>query len=193
MAQASKEALCWQCRRATGGCEWSAFLQPVPGWQAERTFRRVRRGGAVQLAPGIRVAATLGPEVDALIRQRQAQSMAEAVLCDAAATALIECVCDEAEKTLAAGLARGERLTRRYSCGYGDLPLSLQPDFVRVLDTPRKIGLACTPSLLLTPQKSVTAVLGIAKAPPQPRQARCETCAFAASCQMRKAGTHCGR
>ena len=49
MAQASKEALCWQCRRATGGCEWSAFLQPVPGWQAERTFRRVR--------PGIRVAA----------------------------------------------------------------------------------------------------------------------------------------
>ena len=44
MAQASKEALCWQCRRATGG-------------QAERTFRRVRRGGAVQLAPGIRVAA----------------------------------------------------------------------------------------------------------------------------------------
>ena len=61
----------------------------------------------------ILLAATLGPEVDALIRQRQAQSMAEAVLCDAAATALIECVCDEAEKTLAAGLARGERLTRR--------------------------------------------------------------------------------
>ena len=26
MAQASKEALCWQCRRATGGCEWSAFF-----------------------------------------------------------------------------------------------------------------------------------------------------------------------
>ena len=136
----------------------------------------------------ILLAATLGPEVDALIRQRQAQSMAEAVLCDAAATALIVVLV-----LVAAGLARGERLTRRYSCGYGDLPLSLQPDFVRVLDTPRKIGLACTPSLLLTPQKSVTAVLGIAKAPPQPRQARCETCAFAASCQMRKAGTHCGR
>ncbi len=119
----------------------------------------------------ILLAATLGPEVDALIRQRQAQSMAEAVLCDAAATALIECVCDEAEKTLAAGLARGERLTRRYSCGYGDLPLSLQPDFVRVLDTPRKIGLACTPSLLLTPQKSVTAVLGVQR-PAPPRQAR---------------------
>ena len=139
------------------------------------------------------LAATLGPGVDALIRQRQAQSMAEAVVCDAAATALIECVCDEAEKALAAGLAKGERLTRRYSCGYGDLPLSLQPDFVRVLDTPRKIGLACTPSLLLTPQKSVTAVLGVAKDPPAPRQARCETCAFAASCQLRKAGTHCGR
>ena len=139
------------------------------------------------------LAATLGPGVDALIRQRQAQSMAEAVVCDAAATALIECVCDEAEKQLWAGLAEGERLTARYSCGYGDLPLSLQPDFVRVLDTPRKIGLACTPSLLLTPQKSVTAVLGVAKDPPAPRQARCEACAFAESCQRRKAGTHCGR
>ena len=52
-----QEALCWQCRRATGGCEWSAFLQPVPGWQAERTFPPGKAGGAVQLAPGIRVAA----------------------------------------------------------------------------------------------------------------------------------------
>lgn len=141
----------------------------------------------------ILLAATLGPEVDALIRQRQAQSMAEAVLCDAAATALIECVCDEAEKQLWAGLARGERLTRRYSCGYGDLPLSLQPDFVRVLDTPRKIGLACTPSLLLTPQKSVTAVLGIAKAP-APTQAgalrNVRVCRFMPA---EKGRTHCGR
>ena len=57
MAQANKEALCWQCRRATGGCEWSAFLRPVPGWKAERTFHRVKQGGAVRLAAGIRVAA----------------------------------------------------------------------------------------------------------------------------------------
>lgn len=57
MAEAYKEALCWQCRRATGGCEWSAHLQPVPGWRAERTFHRVRCGGTVRLAAGLRVAA----------------------------------------------------------------------------------------------------------------------------------------
>ena len=122
------------------------------------------------------LAATLGPGVDALIRQRQAQSMAEAVVCDAAATALIECVCDEAEKQLWAGLAEGERLTARYSCGYGDLPLSLQPDFVRVLDTPRKIGLTVTESCRLAPIKSVTAVIGLSETPQPCHRKGCEEC-----------------
>ena len=109
-----------------------------------------------------------GAEVDALIRQRQAQSMAEAVLCDAAAGADRMRMRRGGKKRWRPGWRRGERLTRRYSCGYGDLPLSLQPDFVRVLDTPRKIGLACTPSLLLTPQKSVTAVWHCEKPRPNP-------------------------
>lgn len=141
----------------------------------------------------ILMAATLGPAVDALIRARQTQSMAEAVVLDAAATALIERVCDDLESSISQSLPDGQKLTWRYSCGYGDLPLSLQPAFVRVLDTPRRIGLSCTSSLLLTPQKSVTAVMGIAKLPPLPRQARCETCSFSSSCSLRKAGKHCGR
>lgn len=49
----------------------------------------------------------------------------------------------------------------RFSPGYGDLPLDLQKDIIAALDCPRKIGLTLNESLLMTPSKSVTAVLGI--------------------------------
>ena len=34
-----KEQLCWSCKNACGGCEWSAYLEPVPGWTAEKVPR----------------------------------------------------------------------------------------------------------------------------------------------------------
>lgn len=30
-----REQLCWDCANACGGCVWSAFKMPVPGWDAE--------------------------------------------------------------------------------------------------------------------------------------------------------------
>ncbi len=32
-----KLTLCWGCKNATGGCSWSARLEPVPGWDAVAT------------------------------------------------------------------------------------------------------------------------------------------------------------
>lgn len=29
---------CWTCKNACGGCEWSRYFKPVPGWIAEKTF-----------------------------------------------------------------------------------------------------------------------------------------------------------
>lgn len=28
--------LCWDCKKACGGCSWSKNFEPVPGWQAEK-------------------------------------------------------------------------------------------------------------------------------------------------------------
>lgn len=53
------------------------------------------------------------------------------------------------------------RLKPRFSAGYGDLPLEVQKDIFRVLDCPRKIGLTLNDSLLMSPTKSVTAIVGI--------------------------------
>jgi hypothetical protein len=50
--------------------------------------------------------------------------------------------------------------TTRYSPGYGDFPLSVQQEIVRILDSGRKIGLTVTDTKLLVPRKSITALMG---------------------------------
>ena len=49
----------------------------------------------------------------------------------------------------------------RFSPGYGDCPLSAQRSIVNALNATRLIGLTVTPTSLLMPTKSVTAVIGL--------------------------------
>lgn len=135
-------------------------------------------------------AATLGAEADALLRRAQQRSMREAVLLDAAGSAAIENVCDNLCADLAAALAP-RFLTDRFSPGYGDLPLEDQRALFRALDVTRRIGVSLTESLLMLPQKSVTALLGVSDRP-QPRRGGCESCANRENCELRKDGTSCG-
>ena len=34
----SREQLCWRCRKATGGCRWSRFGEPIENWLARKTY-----------------------------------------------------------------------------------------------------------------------------------------------------------
>ena len=58
-----------------------------------------------------------------------------------------------------------KHLRPRFSAGYGDLSLSVQKDIFSVLDCARKIGLTLNDSLIMSPSKSVTAVVGISDTP----------------------------
>jgi hypothetical protein len=91
------------------------------------------------------------------------------------------------------GVGTGLYFTDRFSPGYGDLPLSLQPALTSLLDTSRQIGLTLTDSLILLPRKSVTAVLGLAHKPQTKRFRGCAYCSMFASCAYRKAGKTCGK
>ena len=124
------------------------------------------------------VIATLGLSFDAMMRAQQARSMADAVLMDACGSALIEAVCDQAEKEIAARFPE-KYFTDRFSPGYGDLPLDLQPELLRLLDAPRTLGVTVTPSFLLNPSKTVTALIGLSD---RPQEARIRGCAF---CRMK--------
>ena len=136
------------------------------------------------------LACTLGAEFDAMLRAAQARDMADAVILDACASAWVEAGCGAAEREIAARLP-GQFLTDRFSPGYGDLPLSLQRDICAILDTPRRLGVYVTDSLLMNPSKSVTAFLGLSDRPQMARIRGCGYCAMRETCPLRKGGQRC--
>lgn len=132
-------------------------------------------------------AATLGVEVENRIRQLARGDLTASLALDAAATACIEAYCDDVCAELAAHVAaRGLHPGPRFSPGYGDLPLELQPALLRELDAMRRIGLTCTESLILLPRKSVTAVIGLHGAPASACSSGCERCGSAESCEYQR-------
>ena len=137
-------------------------------------------------------AVTLGPGVDVLLRRLAVTDVAASAAADALASALVEQVCDAYEEDLRREWQQnGLYLTGRYSPGYGDYPLAAQPVLCRLLDTHRAIGLSTAPSCMLTPCKSVTALLGIGDTPRRGHRAGCATCALRTTCAYRKRGTFC--
>lgn len=133
---------------------------------------------------------TLGAPFETMLRAEQARDMARAVMLDACGSAWVEAGCDAAEKELSARFP-GLYLTDRFSPGYGDLPLSLQPDICTVLDARRRLGVQVTGSFLMNPSKSVTAVIGLADRPQAARIRGCAFCPMAETCTLRKGGKTC--
>ncbi len=138
------------------------------------------------------MAATLSAGVDGLLRQSQLRDLGRSLVLEACATAAIEEVCDRGEAMIR-GQYPGRVLTSRYSPGYGDLPVTVQGAFLALLDAPRRLGLCATGSSILTPRKSVTAVIGVREAGAgKPEDGRgCAVCRLRESCPYRKAGTVC--
>ena len=128
------------------------------------------------------ICATLGAEVDKLIRVSQITDMPRAVVINSLAAVAIEQVCDKIE----------EKLFAIFRPGYGDFPIELQKSFLSELDAPRKIGLSANSSHILTPSKSVTAVIGISSQPIEAKKRGCAVCNLRKTCRYRRNGEHCG-
>lgn len=105
-------------------------------------------------------AATLGLGLDRLIARYSARSPVRALCLQAIGAERIEALCDAFCTDIRAASFHG-RVHARFSPGYGDLPLTFQHDIFRTLDCPRRIGLSLNQSLLMSPTKSVTALVGI--------------------------------
>lgn len=117
-------------------------------------------------------AATIGLAYDRHIARISGLSRADGWLVHALGTERVESLCDAFEYYLK---EEGYHLTRRFSPGYGDVPLELQRDVFRALDCPRQIGLTLTDSLLMSPSKSVTAIIGLTETS-EPVTDRCTAC-----------------
>ena len=135
--------------------------------------------------------ATLGAGADALIRRAEQLDMAQALILDCCASAAVEEVCDQIEAELQEKFP-GRSFPFRYSPGYGDLPLDVQGPLLDLLDAPRQVGLCASANHILTPRKSVTAILGVAEGEIERTKRSCLGCPAQGGCQYRKAGGHCG-
>lgn len=106
--------------------------------------------------------ATVGFSLDRLIARYGTASPAKALMLQAIGAERIESLCDAFNKEISAKAnAQGKATRPRFSPGYGDLPLEMQKDIFALLDCSRKIGLTLNESLLMSPSKSVTAIIGI--------------------------------
>ncbi len=136
--------------------------------------------------------ATLGPGVERLMMRYEVVNAADSVIMDACASTAIENICNNFESDMRRAVeAEGRYLTDRFSPGYGDLPITEQPKFFALLDMTRRIGVSLTPTTIMVPRKSVTAIMGIARTPQPHRPPDCEHCLMFRTCPFRKAGRRC--
>ena len=106
-------------------------------------------------------AATVGLGPDRMVARYGRISPARALMHQAIGAERVESLCDAFSATLSKELSVSFRT--RVSAGYGDIPLEMQRDFFSLLDIQRKIGVSLNGSLLMSPTKSVTAIMGIKK------------------------------
>jgi len=106
--------------------------------------------------------ATVGMYVDKNIRLKMVMEPAAGAVLDScgsvAVERVVEAVQQEIEKEVA---AEGKSITGRFSPGYGDLPLTIQRDLAEELDVYRKLGVSVGENLMLSPSKSITAIIGV--------------------------------
>ncbi|WP_196593507.1 vitamin B12 dependent-methionine synthase activation domain-containing protein [Pectinatus sottacetonis] len=109
------------------------------------------------------------------------------LLLDAAATTAVEQIADALEKNIdPKANALGYKRIWRFSPGYGDWSITCQPQILKLANA-EKIGIHCTSSMMLTPRKSVTAIIGLVPQtdPFSPEKPSCQNCSQK-NCPSRK-------
>ena len=103
------------------------------------------------------MALTAGLSVDRLLARLNITSQAEHFMTDALSSAAIESFCDHACAIMQASL----RCAPRYSPGYGDLSITFQKPLLERLNAFETLGITLNSAYLMTPVKSITAIMGI--------------------------------
>lgn len=107
-------------------------------------------------------AATIGIAIDRLIQKYCTLSPTKALIFQAIGAERIECLCNKFSKDIKKKYSEeGLSICPRFSPGYGDLPLGMQKDIFDTLNCSKHIGVMLNNSMLISPSKSVTALIGI--------------------------------
>lgn len=100
---------------------------------------------------------TLGLDVDRYLMKLSNLSPADHFVADGLASSLCEALADEAELII----KQNNDCKPRYSPGYGDMDISNQKGLLELLNAGRILGISLAKSYLMTPIKTITAIVGI--------------------------------
>ena len=103
-------------------------------------------------------AASIGIEIDRLIKKYSLLAPSKAVMFQSIGAERVESLCNTFNDEIDLEL---KNTKPRYSPGYGDFPLEFQREIFKVLNCPKNIGVSLSDNCLMTPSKSVTAIIGI--------------------------------
>ena len=103
------------------------------------------------------IAVTTGIAVDRLLVRLNAVSQAEHYMTDALSSAAVESFCDYACDKISEGI----HCANRFSPGDGDVSIEVQKLLLTMLNAERLLGITLNNAYLMTPVKSITAIMGI--------------------------------
>lgn len=120
-------------------------------------------------------AATTGLEAERRRKRALVLSPAYGLVLDALGTAAIEAFCDVLCARWAAEYPE-TAFRPRFSPGYGDLPLKAQRPLLDFLAARQNAGISLTDALLMVPQKSVSAIVGMGREGCTAKKTGCAAC-----------------
>ena len=140
----------------------------ILGDEVDFGFARVNSHGLAKRLENCQSAilfgATVGVGIDRLALKAAVGSQVRELAFSALGTERIEALCDEFCKEQRQLLsAAGYGIKPRFSPGYSDLKIDFQKEFFAALECQKHIGLTLNDSLLMSPKKSVTAIVGVYK------------------------------
>ena len=107
-------------------------------------------------------AATVGPGVDRYIRRYERSEVSKAAILQGLGAERVESLCNLFNNEVREEAAEYRlKAHPRFSPGFGDLPISVQKEFLGSLDATRRMGITLSDSYLMAPSKSVTAIIGL--------------------------------
>ena len=109
-------------------------------------------------------AASIGAGTDRLVMRYNRTEPTKGLLISGIGSERVESLCDAFCLDLKNEAAEaGYRTHPRYSPGYGVLPITVQPEFLKLLNAEKMLGITLNASYLMSPSKSVTAIIGLEK------------------------------
>lgn len=141
---------------------YAEFSVKVDGTTVDFGFKKVQSKNLASNLKGVKkcviFCATIGSKFDRLLNKYSLISPSKALLLQGLGAERIESLCNEFNKEIT---EKFHKTTPRFSPGYGDLSLDFQRDVLNVLQASKNIGVTLTDSSLMSPSKSVTAIIGV--------------------------------